>query len=159
KNGKRTKAEKGMYVGTGVPPYGYRYLLNEKGRAVALAENPVTGAVVRRIFRDVLHVSAHALCRQLDAEGVPTYIQHRERKRCRPCRADRADCRCAAPSFSSGWHPATLHGILNNPVYLGTAVYGRRAGAAKVWQDPSKWVYSPAPALIEQTDWDAARAA
>ena len=98
-NGKRTKAEKGMYVGSGVPPYGYRYLLNDKGRAYALEEDPATGAVVRRIFRDVQAMSAHALCGQLTAEGVPTYFQHREHVKAR----------------GGGWHPATLHSILHNP--------------------------------------------
>jgi site-specific DNA recombinase len=78
-NGKRTKAEKGMYVGTGVPPYGYRYLLNEKGRAYALEEDPVTGAIVRRIFRDVQTTSVHAHSRQLTSEGVRTYFAHRLR--------------------------------------------------------------------------------
>ncbi|MBI2761911.1 MAG: recombinase family protein [Chloroflexi bacterium] len=144
KNGKRTKAEQGKYVGTGLPPYGYRYLLNEKGRAYALEEDPATGAIVRRIFRDVTVTSAHALCRRLTAEGVPTYFQHRAQ---------------GPAGRVGGWHPATLHGILHNPVYIGTAAYGRRRGAEKVWQEESKWIYSPVPALIDRATWDAAHAA
>ena len=135
--GKRVKAEKGLIVGTGVPPYGYRAIRNEKGRTVGLAEDLDTAPTVRRIFRDVQAMSLRHVCDALDADGIPTYFRDRGAR---------------------GWNPGTVKSILTNPVYLGTAPYGRRNGA-KHWQNADTWIYSPAPVLIDRREWDAAHEA
>src|SRR5581483_28599 len=50
------------------------------------------------------------------------------------------------------------NGILKNPVYLGTAAYGRRDGQKRP-QDASTWLYSAAPAIVSRETWDAAHEA
>lgn len=132
--GKRSKAERGLVVGTGVAPYGYRYIRNERGRACGLEVDPDTSAIVARIFRDVQHMSLRAVCDKLNSDGVPTYFANRTK---------------------TGWGPPTVMGILDNPVYLGTAAYGRRDGKQKP-QDQSTWLYSAAPAIVDRAAWDAA---
>jgi site-specific DNA recombinase len=138
--GKRQKAERGLVVGTGVAPYGYRYLRNERGRQNALDVDPDAAAIVERIFRDVQRMSLRAVCDGLNADGIPTYFANR------------------ATRARAGWAPPTLTGILDNPVYLGTAAYGRRDGQKKA-QNASTWVYSAAPAIVTREMWDAAHEA
>lgn len=134
--GKRSKAERGQVVGAGPAPYGYRYLLNEKGKQYALEIDPETTPVVVRIFQEATHHSLAKIARGLNADGVLTRF---------------------AARTGAGWSPTTVHSVLNHPVYLGTAPYGRRAGGGL--HDPSTWIYSDAPALIDQATWDAAHAA
>ncbi len=132
--GRRAKAEKGQYVGLGIPPYGYRPVRDGRGRTIGLAPDPATAPVVQRIFRAVQSHSLRAVCAALDQDGVPTYR--------------------GAPR----WEAATLRQILNNPVYLGTAAYGRRDGAQRP-RAPEHWVLVPVPPLIDRATWDAAHAA
>jgi site-specific DNA recombinase len=145
-SGKRDKAAAGYVVGTGEAPYGYRYLRNEKGKQYQLALDEDRAAVVRRIFRDVAHLSLRAICAALNTEGVPTL------------RPDRLPTRPGSPK--AGWYPATLQGILQNPVYLGRAPYGRRTGKDKTpVADQSQWVFSSVPAIVTEAEWDTAHAA
>lgn len=132
--GKRSKAERGQVVGTGVAPYGYRYLRNERGRAYALEIDPDGAPIVARIFRDVQTMSLRDVCDGLNADRIPTYFANRAK---------------------AGWGVPTINGILTNPVYLGTAAYGRRDGQQKA-QDESTWLYSAAPAIVDRVTWDAA---
>lgn len=101
--GRRAKAEKGMIVGNGWAPYGYRFARDTTGRIVSFEPDPETSAMVRRIFADLQVMSIGQLCARLNAEGVPTYFGARH-----------------------GWGSGTITGIVENPVYLGTAAYGRR---------------------------------
>jgi site-specific DNA recombinase len=135
--GKRSKAERGLVVGTGVAPYGYRYLRNDRGRGCGLEPDPAEAPIVERIFRDVQRMSLRAVCDGLNADRIPTYFTNRA---------------------VAGWSPQTITGILTNPVYLGTAPYGRRDGKQKP-QDPSTWVYSAVPAIVSRAVWDAAHEA
>src|SRR5581483_8842534 len=75
--GKRSKAERGLVVGTGVAPYGYRYVRNERGRAIGLEVDPPAAAIVERIFHDVQSTSLQAVCDGLNADGIPTYFADR----------------------------------------------------------------------------------
>jgi site-specific DNA recombinase len=135
--GKRSKAERGQVVGTGVAPYGYRYLRNERGRAYALEIDPDAAEIVWRIFRDVQVMSLRELCDRLNEDRVPTYFNSR-------------------PAVGvAGWAPPTITGILNNSVYLGTAAYGRRDGQKKA-QSADTWIYSAAPAIVNRATWDSA---
>jgi site-specific DNA recombinase len=135
--GKRSKAERGQVVGTGVAPYGYRYLRNERGRAYALEIDPDAAVVVQRIFRDVQVMSLREVCDRLNEDRIPTYFANRSTR------------------AQAGWAVPTVNGILLNPVYLGTAAYGRRDGKQKP-QDASTWLYSAAPAIVDRATWDAA---
>ncbi len=71
--GRRAKAEKGQYVGLGIPPYGYREVRDARGRTIGLEPDPTTAPVVQRIFRDVQTHSLREVCEALDRDGVPTY--------------------------------------------------------------------------------------
>jgi site-specific DNA recombinase len=135
--GKRSKAERGQVVGTGVAQYGYRYLRNERGRAYALEIDPDAAAVVARIFRDVQVMSLRDVCDRLNEDRIPTYFANRTTR------------------AKAGWAVPTINGILVNPVYLGTAAYGRRDDNQKP-QDESTWLYSAAPAIVDRATWDAA---
>src|SRR3954452_8072945 len=44
--GRRAKAEQGLVVGIGIPPFGYRYLRNDKGRAYGLEPDPCSAPIV-----------------------------------------------------------------------------------------------------------------
>jgi site-specific DNA recombinase len=145
-SGKRDKAAAGFIVGTGEAPYGYRYLRNDRGKQYQFAVVEDRARIVQRIFRDVARLSIRAICDQLNADGVPT-LRH-----------DRRPPRKGAPK--AGWYPATILGILQNPVYLGRAPYGRRAGKEKTpVADQSQWIFSEVPAIVTQAEWDAAHAA
>jgi site-specific DNA recombinase len=81
----------------GPVPYGYRKV---DGR---LVEQPDQAEVVRRIFTRYLEIRSYrGLARELNEAGVP------------------------AP-HGSRWHDNTVKGILTNPVYAGSNVYGRHA--------------------------------
>src|SRR5215208_3210734 len=69
--GRREKAERGLVVGAGPAPYGYRYLTNAKGRADRLEPDPLTSPVVARIFAWLRTESAGQVALRLNAEGVP----------------------------------------------------------------------------------------
>jgi len=136
--GKREKAERGLVVGTGVAPFGYRYVLDARGKQSQLAIDEARAKVVRRIFHDSARMSMQRVCDGLNADGILTL---------RPERA------------SAGWVVATLQGILHSPVYLGQNPYGRRAGKYRVpVRDQSLWLFSAVPPIITQQEWDAAHA-
>ncbi len=130
--GRRAKAERGLVVGAGVPPYGYRYTHDGEGRVIGLEPEPESADVVRRIFRELATVSANALCARLNDAGVPTYF-----------------------GAKAGWATSTIRGIIENPAYLGTAAYGRR-DTRKRLRDSGKWITIPVPPLVDRATWDAA---
>jgi site-specific DNA recombinase len=132
--GRRAKAERGLIVGTGRAPYGYRYTRDAAGRVMGLEPDPATAPIVQRIFAAVVTTPLNVLCARLNHEGIPTYFGAR------------------------GWANSTLLGILNNPAYLGTAAYGRR-DTHKQWRDQSLWLTCPVPPLVDRAIWDAAHAA
>jgi site-specific DNA recombinase len=137
--GKREKVSRGLVAGLGVAPYGYRYLRDDRGKHCALEVDEARAVIVRRIFRDAARMSLMHLCDGLNADDIPTM---------RPKRA------------SAGWTPSTVQGILHNPAYRGQVAYGRRAGKDRMpVHDRSQWLYSPAPAIVTQEEWDAAHAA
>jgi site-specific DNA recombinase len=135
--GRREKAERGLVVGVGRAPYGYRYIrvLNaqtNKYRVEGLEEDPTTAPVVRRIFAAAAHTSLNQICAALIAEGVPGYRGGR-------------------------WTTTTVGYILRNPVYLGQAAYGRHQDGRMV--DASKWILVDVPPLVDQETRDRVDAA
>jgi site-specific DNA recombinase len=99
--GRRARAESGKLLPGSRPPYGYVWVDEidpKSGKTVRarLAENPVTAAVVRRIFADILAgISARRLAMNLTAEGIPT------------------------PTGRARWSVPTIGGIVRHPVYYG----------------------------------------
>jgi hypothetical protein len=62
-----------MIVGGPKAAYGYRFVRNEKGKAVAYEVDEAEMGVVRRIFADVASGRGlRPLKDELDVEGIPT---------------------------------------------------------------------------------------
>jgi site-specific DNA recombinase len=69
RRGKRQKARGGETIGSGTPPYGYRYSADRR----SLEVDPVTMPTVRRIFEMVADgQTLYGISNTLNAEGVPT---------------------------------------------------------------------------------------
>jgi site-specific DNA recombinase len=111
RRGKQHAARRGSVNVLGAVPYGYRYIRKQDGGGAAQYQVVAEEAgVVRKIFewvgRD--HCSIREVTRRLKAEGVPT--------------------RTGLPE----WDCSTIHAILKNPAYQGTAAYDKtRVGPYK----------------------------
>jgi site-specific DNA recombinase len=125
--GKREKAERGQVVGGSSAPYGYRFLLNDKGRACGIEPDPITAPVVRRIFSLLRTHTVERVAMLLNAEGVPT------------------------PRGAAGWNPSTIQYMANHPVYCGRWLYRAVSG------DSGTHIEVPVPALVDGATWDAAQ--
>jgi site-specific DNA recombinase len=103
RRGKRYAARRGSVNVLCAAPYGYRYLRKHEGDGQAqyrvIAEE---ARVVKQIFtwvgRDRLTI--REVCRRLRKQGLRT-------------------------AKGKPWQPATVHAILRNPAYKGTAVFGK----------------------------------
>jgi site-specific DNA recombinase len=69
--GKAGKVRSGKVLGSGPAPYGFRYVLDERGTRVGLEVDEATMPVVRRLFELVGHrgLPMYAAGRQLEREG------------------------------------------------------------------------------------------
>lgn len=127
--------------------YGYRYIPGDKRAGVLgrLEVHEPEAAVVQRIFRDLARgVSMTQLCVDLNTERVATMRGGR-------------------------WSHSTTRYILNNPVYLGRAAFGRTAMVVQRGQRVRRANPDPAavhtiagptiPALVDEPLVQAARAA
>jgi DNA invertase Pin-like site-specific DNA recombinase len=84
-------------------PYGYRL---ETGSLLVADDE---AAIVRKMFKMALAGGTiYSISRSLTAEGVPTPMKARGSLRA-----------------GNGWQPSTVHGILHNRLYTGTAVWNR----------------------------------
>ena len=103
--GKRDKALAGKVVGTGSPPFGYRYvreaLANGRRRVCGLEPDPLAASVARDILRALRTRSTVDVMVDLNARGVP------------------------GPG-GGHWNTKVLHRMVRNPVYCGNWLYGRR---------------------------------
>ncbi|MDP9366988.1 MAG: recombinase family protein [Chloroflexota bacterium] len=156
--GTRKRVESGKRLVGCKPVYGYAWAddVDAKGRPVRgrLVEDPITAAVVRRIF--ALAATGTALRRIADdliRDGVPTPKDRRG-----------AD---GAPA----WRHRSVHAILTNPVYRGVSLAyvhrlvepasgGGRKTSTQV-RPEAEWVRLPdgtAPALVDASTWDRVQA-
>jgi hypothetical protein len=154
----------------GRAPYGYRLELTDEPhpnpakardgvRLKRLVVEPTEAAVVRDIFeRYAAGHGVRAICRWLDAEGVPTPLRTRPNVDDRP-RVGR-------------WATSTVQGILRNPDYVGHLVWGRERGRQRlrdvrdtslgyrksyVAAPEGEWVWSPEPVhepIVDRALWD-----
>lgn len=133
--GRYAKAQRGLVVGSGPPPYGYRYArdLDDAGRStvVGLAVRDDTATVVRRIFTELLTEGVTTVADRLNAEGIPSPRGGR-------------------------WGPAAINVLTRNHAYYGLAEFGKRTRAerARRTRDPSPTTLTMAvPALVTRTEW------
>ena len=130
--GKRGKAQRGLWVGSGPRPYGYEVdKLAPGGLRVIEAE----AEVVRGIFAGFLAgESVRGVAERLTADGVPAY-------------------------HGEAWGKSTIGRILASRLYAGEATYNRtrrRAGAI-VERAPSEWIHFAVPAIVTEATWQAAQ--
>lgn len=130
--GRRAKAERGIVVGSGVPPYGYLYTRDVSGRVNGMTPDPNTAPIVQRIFREVVTTPVNRVCDRLNADGIPTYLGGEK------------------------WANATILEMVKNPVYIGTAAYGRR-DVSNGWRKPEQWLLCAVPPIVTVEQKTAAR--
>jgi site-specific DNA recombinase len=151
RRGKQQKARAGQFIGAKAP-YGYRYLPRRDGVAGRLEIDPAEAEIV------------HMLYDWLVSEGM-TLRQILKRLNFGPWFP-----RCGRRP----WSPSTVHHILADPVYTGTAYVNRyeyRAASKPRRRKPSysgkgcrklrpreQWIAVPVPALIDQDLWERAQA-
>ena len=153
RRGRQAKLRGGTLLPRTFAPYGY-LLVTERPRDPSRVQiDPVKAAVVRQIFAWYADprqaVSLYWVARQLSVEGIPT---------------PRGDVR---------WNVSTLHGILRNPAYAGTAYSGRTRtapsrrrpsalkpvgrGLAHKPTPPEEWIAVAVPAIISQETFQLAQ--
>jgi hypothetical protein len=71
--GKNAKIARGLVMGVGLAPYGYRFvrrMIRDRLVTEGVEIDPETAPVVQRIFREILANPLAAVCATLNAEGV-----------------------------------------------------------------------------------------
>ena len=157
RRGRRHAARSGSVSALAGAPYGYRYVTRDRGGGAARFEIvPEEARFVRLIFAWVglERLSLREVCRRLRQAG------------------------CRTRSGSARWWASTIHGMVENPAYTGTAMYGRfhavepkprlrpvrnhpphaSRPTTRVPVPPAEWVAVPVPALIDPAIAAAARA-
>src|SRR5690349_9787489 len=152
RRGKLQKARAGQFVGVHAP-YGYRRLPRRDGAAGQLLVDEAEAATVRMLYGWL-------------AEERLTLRQILKRLNFGPWFP-----RCGRRP----WSPSTVHHILADPVYAGTAYANRyrfvpperprrprgprtHEASCRQLKPREQWIPVPVPALIEQGTWDRARA-
>lgn len=136
--GRYAKARNGEVVGTGLAPYGYRYLQHTDERSgknvvVGYALDPGASPIMRRVFEMLAKDSALTVASQLNAEGL---------------RGPR----------DGPWVAETILDMARNPVYVGQPAYGRRQrvdGKLVGRRPEDEWVTTSAPAIVDRDLWDS----
>lgn len=156
RRGRRHAARSGSVSALAGAPYGYRYVTRDQGGGVARFEVvPEEARVVRLIFAwiGLERLSLREVCRRLQDAGL------------------------RARSGQPRWWASTLHGMIENPAYTGTAMYGRfhaiepqprlrpirhhplrsARPTTRVPVPRPEWVPVPVPALVDPAMAEAAR--
>jgi|GEM_PF-3122215 len=111
--GRRTKAELGVYVGTGPVPYGYNRKVGKlekssdpdkvrRVRTIGLEVDEAARPVIERIFKWATYLPCAQIAERLEQEGF------------------------APPGRVGRWTRTTVRNIIGNPTYYGRALYGRK---------------------------------
>ena len=126
--GMRESASRGFFLGS-TAPFGYKRIKVGDGvkERPTLEVDPTTAPVVREIFEKSLRGSGlKEICKELNDRGVT--------------------------NRGKRWYKGTLHYVLRNEAYTGTAVWGRTSKGEKT-QDPVR-VEGAWPALISRDLFD-----
>jgi site-specific DNA recombinase len=99
RDGRMQRARDGKVIGSGSPPYGYRYNPDRTNYEV----DPVTMPIVRRMFEMVAAGRpVHSVAMAFESEGIPT------------------------PGGGERWYTQSIRRAILNDVYKGTWPYGRQ---------------------------------
>src|SRR4051794_781209 len=159
RRGRRHAALSGAVSAMGSAPYGYRYVGRHAGDGVARVEVVEGEArIVRQLFGwvGIDRLSLREAGRRLQRLGCPTR------------------------TGLGHWDATTIAGMLRNPIYRGTAMFGRTrsippaqgrlrpirgrpnppraASVSKVRVPPAEWIPIPAPAIVDPDLFEAAGA-
>jgi site-specific DNA recombinase len=148
RRGRERRAREGRVLGTGMSPYGYRYIKGEGRFEVA----PEEAAWVATMFQWYAYegLTMGAVAKRLNELAVPT-------KRNAP-----------------NWTAQVVHGIVTNETYAGQWAWnknrnvvplnprpvhrpGRRLKSSLKAREPAEWIFIEVPGVIEQTLFDAAK--
>lgn len=121
--GRLSSVNEGKYVGN-KPPYGYDRVKLEKQRGFSLSENPSQANVVRMIFElytrgekqsdgSYTRLGVSLIVRKLNSLHIP-------------------------PAKRDVWVPATIQGMLRNPVYIGKIRWNARPSIKKLIDGQTK---------------------
>src|SRR5271156_5602618 len=148
RRGRRHAARSGSVSALTGAPFGYRYVRRDLGGGVARFEVVEEEAhIVRLIFAwiGLERASMREVCRRLERMG------------------------CQTRQGAARWYASTIHGMLDNPAYIGRAVFGRvHYGPARPRPRPirghplpsprpsqrilaprEEWIEIPVPALVD----------
>jgi DNA invertase Pin-like site-specific DNA recombinase len=120
--GKRTRVTNGKLLPGAVPLYGYLWADPEKRSRTRYIVDPETAWVVVRIWTRIADgIAIRALCRELDADGIPTPAQVLAARGQLPKARVGDDLveRSAEEIAKMGWKPGTIGKILHHPAYVG----------------------------------------
>src|SRR5258705_8504083 len=157
RRGRRHAARSGSVSALTGAPFGYRYVRRDLGGGVARFEVVEEEAhIVRLIFAwiGLERASMREVCRRLERMG------------------------CQTRKSAARWYASTIHGMLDNPAYIGRAVFGRvHYGPARPRPRPIRghplssprptqrilaprevWIEIPVPALVDPAMFAAVRA-
>lgn len=154
RRGRQRKVQAGVLLPWVCVPYGYRVDPARPRDPSGVRVDEAEAAVVREIFATYLQeqVSLFRLAKHLQAQGLPS------------------------PGGQRRWSPATLRGILSNPVYTGQLytgrsrprlARGRRSATQPIGRASSSWVAVPrqewilvgsVPALVSQEQFELVQA-
>lgn len=104
--GRLSSAKEGKYVGSR-PPYGYERIKLPHDKGFTLSPHPEQAPIVRMIYEWYVNgqkgerMGISRIVRQLNTLGIPALNK-------------------------AAWSPATVSGILSNPVYIGKIAWNRR---------------------------------
>jgi DNA invertase Pin-like site-specific DNA recombinase len=152
-DGKREKLAQGKPVANGAVPYGWRKVVDGKGRVCGFEYEPTEAAIIRRIIAEVVDSPLRVIADRLNADGVPTPGSTRHRDRGRSKRRDT-------------WSAGGLISIINNPMVHGEYRYGkvRRVtsddGRVKSYpSDPNRLAVLQFPPIVAKAEVERAKAA
>jgi DNA invertase Pin-like site-specific DNA recombinase len=134
--GRREKIARGLVLGSGPVPYGYRYVkTGDPARVERMEVDPATAPIVARIFSEALRRSAIDIADRLNADGVKLPRGSRS---------------------GAGWRQYHVLRILTNPTYCGRVLYGAgvgRARAAAYLERSGEFASVAVPALVSPALW------
>lgn len=143
--GRREKLEKGIVLGNGGAPYGYRKIGEKERTAFDIVEGEAE--IVRLIYHWFVldSVGATAIAARLTTEEIPTpgAPDHPRRKK--------------GPYT---WTYQTVRLILKNEAYAGTFQQNRYRAISKkscVLRPREEWIPVAVPAIVDRTTWEAAQ--
>jgi site-specific DNA recombinase len=133
-DGREQKIDAGLYVGSGIPPFGYQKIGRKKSTQLVIVESEAE--VVRQIFD--LYTSGETvldIARQISAQGI------------------------VSSKGNTNWSMSMIYTIIKNEAYIGKFYYSKfKHDKNKKRQRLKKdeWKFVPVPRIISDAVWEQA---